>query len=468
MNNPCARERHYEIFLSYRHTDSSLWITKLIEKYIIELGYPAPFFDRDTIAGGDKWNSRIEKAIKGCNDFVLVITNETFAKKNGQMAAKVLKQEIKCALDNNKHIIPLLVGGARFPADSQLPEEIKKLSEYNGQQLAFSAAWDENTIKTTLQEAFKSSFVTSLSRSISPRIEVDDESRVILQAQNLLKFDIAKIDHICDMIESRDGKAEGLTVLDIGCGDGKCALDRFKGPRFSRVVGVDINKDLIEKAQQDINVLDVNPETPECDRGKFSYHQLDVDMQSPRQLQHELKNLALSLGIEGGFDIIFVANVLHRLKFPAGVIGGLHGVLRQGGYIYTRCPDDRLKLSDGDNCLVRQIIRNTQALGLQTDRMAGGKQYRWLKNAAFDKVKIDVIFRSTSGMDSDERGKLFDESYRWRIDIAKEIYNDDSSSPAQKETCRDIIAAVTELDALFPTRDFWYGEIDVVAIATKL
>ena len=91
----------------------------------------------------------------------------------------------------------------------------------------------------------------------------EEKERERLRIQNLLLSQAEKpaLEHFFK------GKSE-LSVLDIGCNDGARTFHRFSDDRISRVIGLEYNQQLVERANSQFG------------NTKFSFYQMDVDRDS--------------------------------------------------------------------------------------------------------------------------------------------------------------------------------------------
>ena len=91
----------------------------------------------------------------------------------------------------------------------------------------------------------------------------EEKERERLRRQNLLLSQAEKpaLEHFFK------GKSE-LSVLDIGCNDGTRTFHRFSDDRISRVIGLEYNQQLVERANSQFG------------NTKFSFYQMDVDRDS--------------------------------------------------------------------------------------------------------------------------------------------------------------------------------------------
>lgn len=122
----------YKIFINYRRDDSSLASQIIYSKLVDKYDKTSVFKDLD-IAPGENFEERIENELTGCKIFIAVIGKDwlTELKKRIGSGIDYVIAEIKIALENNKHIIPVLIGGTIMPGVNDVPETIQLFCKIN-------------------------------------------------------------------------------------------------------------------------------------------------------------------------------------------------------------------------------------------------------------------------------------------------------------------------------------------------
>lgn len=125
------------IFLSYRRDDASGWAGRLYEHLVREVGPEQVFIDIDTIAPGEDFRKAIELTMDVC-DVVMVVIGPSWLTARDEAGNRRLEDErdthraeVLAALTADVRVVPLLVGGAKMPQASELPEPLKGLSYRN-------------------------------------------------------------------------------------------------------------------------------------------------------------------------------------------------------------------------------------------------------------------------------------------------------------------------------------------------
>jgi hypothetical protein len=147
-----------KIFINYQRGDDPGFTTALYQNLELEFGRDRIFMDVEGhIKPGDDFLEVIGALVGGC-EVLLAIIGPRWAEL---LAARPVGShdfvaiEIKAALDGGKRVIPVLVGGARFPPAEIMPEEIRALARKNAVGLRpdrFKA--DCQGIFTALKDAF--------------------------------------------------------------------------------------------------------------------------------------------------------------------------------------------------------------------------------------------------------------------------------------------------------------------------
>lgn len=128
-----------QIFISYRREGGDV-TAKLICEALKNRGYTV-FYDYDSLKGG-YFDDKIFKAIERCNDFVVVLPENSLDRCVNEN--DWVRQEIAHALKSKKNIIPIMLPEFEFPND--LPKDIEDISRING--IRFIMDYFETVIDT--------------------------------------------------------------------------------------------------------------------------------------------------------------------------------------------------------------------------------------------------------------------------------------------------------------------------------
>lgn len=115
------RGKQYDIFISYRRSDGQ-HTARLFKSEFERRGYRT-FLDFDDLTDG-KFDKRIENAILDAPVFVMILTNDYFARCNEE--DDWVRKEIYCAIENERVIIPVNYDGNLNGIPDYLEPKLKR------------------------------------------------------------------------------------------------------------------------------------------------------------------------------------------------------------------------------------------------------------------------------------------------------------------------------------------------------
>jgi len=146
------------IFINYRRQDSEGYVGRLFDHLTRHFDSQDVFMDVDSIPPGADFLTVLENAVAACDVFIAVIGPQWVAITDEMGVRRLdhwndfVRVEIASALKQNKMVIPVLVGQARMPAPSVLPEEIVPLSRRNAIELSHHRfAYDTDKLITAIK-----------------------------------------------------------------------------------------------------------------------------------------------------------------------------------------------------------------------------------------------------------------------------------------------------------------------------
>lgn len=153
-----------QIFISYRTKDIEIKLInqRLIRKY----GEDDVFFDKEQILAGDDWAEKLETGVKDCKAFVMVVgsywadESDKGGFKRLQNEDDWVRKEIEWAIQQNKIIIPVLLGVDGLPSKDKFPNSIQAV--YPLQYLKINPALFEKEVKELLEVLEKKEIVVKV------------------------------------------------------------------------------------------------------------------------------------------------------------------------------------------------------------------------------------------------------------------------------------------------------------------
>lgn len=115
----------YDIFISYRRKGAGAGVAGELQTKFENRGYKV-FLDVDNIGSGD-FPEQIDNAIKGCNDFLLILSTGMLDRCVDE--EDWVRHEIVLAEKYGKNIIGVSLPGFMMPEANQLPEPLQKIPE---------------------------------------------------------------------------------------------------------------------------------------------------------------------------------------------------------------------------------------------------------------------------------------------------------------------------------------------------
>ena len=132
----------HHIFLNYRREDSAGWAGRLSDYLIAELGGGSVFMDIDRIPPGEDFPTAIDRALDACVCMLVVIGPQWLSVVDQHGERRLLdkrdfvRTEVERALSRKMRVVPVLVGGARMPAVSELPDRMAALARRQAFELS--------------------------------------------------------------------------------------------------------------------------------------------------------------------------------------------------------------------------------------------------------------------------------------------------------------------------------------------
>jgi hypothetical protein len=134
------------IFICYRHEDSSAYAGWLADALGRQLGKETVFRDVDSQRGVD-FRHQVAEAIGSCAVLLAVIgpkwlmVQDESGRRRIDHPRDLVALEISAALKRDIRVIPVLVAGARMPCEADLPQQLAGLAYRTAIELS-DAGWD--------------------------------------------------------------------------------------------------------------------------------------------------------------------------------------------------------------------------------------------------------------------------------------------------------------------------------------
>lgn len=196
----------------------------------------------------------------------------------------------------------------------------------------------------------------------------EEKERERLRRQNLLLSQAEKpaLEHFFK------GKSE-LSVLDIGCNDGTRTFHRFSDDRISRVIGLEYNQQLVERANSQFG------------NTKFSFYQMDVDRDS---FSADFQKLCTEPE-DREFDLICLSFVLMHLLDGKKLLRTLEQFLKKDGVLFiTESNDCASTLVPDEKNLLEQFLDILNQDKYAGRRDTGAKASGWLADFGYGNIHV--------------------------------------------------------------------------------
>lgn len=151
------------IFINYRRDDSRADSGRLYDR--LSAHFPGKVFrDVGSLEPGVEWHDAIAHIIGQSDACIVVIGRDWLSITNANGERRLddprdtVRQEIVAALERKMRVFPVLVGGAKMPAEEDLPPDLRSLCRRNALEIT-EQDWDEDLRKlvSALETALRSS-----------------------------------------------------------------------------------------------------------------------------------------------------------------------------------------------------------------------------------------------------------------------------------------------------------------------
>lgn len=130
-----------KIFINYRRDDSRADAGRLYDR--LHARYPDRVFrDVGSLEPGVEWHEAIDRVLGSSDACIVVIgphwldVTDANGKRRIDDPRDTVRKEVSTALKSGMRVFPVLVGGAKMPAEESLPEELQALARRNALELS--------------------------------------------------------------------------------------------------------------------------------------------------------------------------------------------------------------------------------------------------------------------------------------------------------------------------------------------
>jgi hypothetical protein len=123
--------------VSYRRSDSSDTVGRLLDRLKAEFGENCVFLDVESISYGEDFRSAVQRGLHQCRVVLVAIgekwlsvTDET-GKRRLDDPNDYVRIEVSTALKSDLLVVPVLVHDTKMPTESALPDDLKSISYRN-------------------------------------------------------------------------------------------------------------------------------------------------------------------------------------------------------------------------------------------------------------------------------------------------------------------------------------------------
>lgn len=188
------------------------------------------------------------------------------------------------------------------------------------------------------------------------------------------------------------GNRKELTLLDVGCNDGRKTTDRFSEEHFSKVVGIDCLEPLIEQAQTKFG------------NHVFTFHACNV---AAPDFSEKIKLIMQAEKIVA-FDVIYCSFLLMHLKHPLEILEKLKSLLAPEGCLIIIEPDDTESyLKPDPEELFSQFLKVLAADPYAGKRNSGKELAELLQESGYSDIKLQCSEIGATGSEISKKEDIF-------------------------------------------------------------
>jgi hypothetical protein len=129
------------IALSYRRADASAMAGRIFDRLVSCYGHGSVFMDIDSIPFGADFREHVRTTLLR-SDVLVAVIGPDWLGDAGHARARIhdkadpVRVELETALQRSMPVIPILVDGAKMPADADLPRSLRAIAYINAAEVA--------------------------------------------------------------------------------------------------------------------------------------------------------------------------------------------------------------------------------------------------------------------------------------------------------------------------------------------
>lgn len=375
--------KKFDFFISFSTKDKDK-VKKIID--VVENVYEAKcwFQLKDSKA---EYLKEILDGIENSKSFIVFISENS---ANSSWVLNEINHALEVRDSNaNYDILPIFLDG--YEDDFKLPvyKEIRfLLGRFNS--LFFN---DTVTIDTLIFNIFSQTGFKpkneKLQKSLYHSSEIEAKR---LESQNRMLISLSK-DAFDKYVKSN------FNILDIGVANGNDIFMKLSGLEYSSLLGVDIDANQIEVANNKYKSQ------------KNTFVTIDVMSNSFEDYLYDYLEKIDSLG----FDLIHISEVILHLEEPVKLLNILKRYLKKNGYLFIQDDDDGANLvypSTSFYDLAFKIWADSKESG---DRHCARKIPSYLREAGYSKVKLHKCGINNSSISKDQYDDFWDIYFNYNI-----------------------------------------------------
>ncbi len=444
------RSKDY-VFVSYSHADD---IAPLLQAFE-ERGYNL-VYDK-AMSYGEEWDLNARRYIQNakCKGVLSVLSRHSLCSKPVLMEteyAQRFKKNLFAILTEHRPLTQMYEKLAPTLDDNALYILDCMMENFPPEQLyAFADTPDWDKIQQTFATwGFKPQVVADYDSIVQVAYSSDikeETSRLSRQQESYYELDMQAINGVLDDL----GK-DGITVLDLGCGNGSVTVSRFgEDPRIRKVIGVDVHAGNLQEARQRAAVYG--------DRFVFA----QVDLNSATVIE-DIRAVMTANGVEA-IDLTFAALVLHHLENPKLLLLKLYDIFDERGRIIVRGSDDGGKLCYPESRLLTEILDRYDRLVHSSDRENARKLCHQLYHAGYVNPRMLYTVSDTVGKDREFKELLFQLAFSFRLNRVDALLEKNPGNAFIASEREWLAGALETFKEAFFKQDFWYCVTTYIAIA---